>query len=154
QRLDLPDAALVEAVRRAAGLPVADGRILPASSAGLPVAVQTAVDTVREQLATSPFAAPDTEQLGALRLGSREIAAAVRAGALLRVADGIVLAPDADRRAASLLAGLPQPFTVSQARQALDTTRRVAVPLLELLDRRRLTRRLPDDRREVLADDR
>ena len=50
-----------------------------------------------------------------------------------------------------MLAGLPQPFTLSEARQALDTTRRVAVPLLELLDRAGATRRLPDDRRTVRA---
>ena len=36
-----------------------------------------------------------------------------------------------------------------RARQALRTSRRVAVPLLELLDRRGLTRRLADDRREI-----
>ena len=36
---------------------------------------------------------------------------------------------------------LPQPFTVSEARRALGTTRRVAVPLLEQLDARRVTRR-------------
>jgi selenocysteine-specific elongation factor len=39
---------------------------------------------------------------------------------------------------------LPQPFTVSQARRALDTTRRVAVPLLEHLDRAGLTERLDE----------
>jgi selenocysteine-specific elongation factor len=48
-----------------------------------------------------------------------------------------------------VLAGLPQPFTLSQARQALGTTRRVAVPLLELLDARGLTRRRPDATRTV-----
>ncbi|MEV7968729.1 SelB C-terminal domain-containing protein [Sphaerisporangium sp. NPDC088356] len=63
---------------------------------------------------------------------------------MLRVADGIVLLPGADRRAAGLLTGLPQPFTVSQARQALGTSRRVAVPLLEHLDRLGLTVRSED----------
>jgi selenocysteine-specific elongation factor len=48
-----------------------------------------------------------------------------------------------------VLAALDRPFTLSEARQALDTTRRVAVPLLELLDRRGVTRRGPDDRRTV-----
>ena len=57
--------------------------------------------------------------------------------------------PDAPRRALEVLAGLPQPFTLSEARRALNTTRRVAVPLLELLDRTGRTRRLPDDRRTV-----
>jgi selenocysteine-specific elongation factor len=55
-----------------------------------------------------------------------------------------VLLPGADARAAELLSRLPQPFTVSQARRALDTTRRVAVPLLEHLDRAGLTERLDE----------
>ncbi|HEV2888074.1 MAG TPA: SelB C-terminal domain-containing protein [Jatrophihabitans sp.] len=44
---------------------------------------------------------------------------------------------------------LPQPFTASQARQALRTTRRVALPLLERLDAAGLTVRLDDSRRAV-----
>jgi selenocysteine-specific elongation factor len=60
-----------------------------------------------------------------------------------------VLAPGADDAAAGVLARLPQPFTTAQARQALDTTRRVAIPLLEYLDRASVTRRLPDDRRTL-----
>jgi selenocysteine-specific elongation factor len=68
---------------------------------------------------------------------------------VLRVADGVVLLAGADRRAAEVLGGLPQPFTTSEARQALRTSRRVVIPLLELLDRGHLTRRLPDDRRTV-----
>jgi selenocysteine-specific elongation factor len=47
------------------------------------------------------------------------------------------------------LSELPQPFTLSEARQALNTTRRVAVPLLELLDKTGVTRRQADDRRTV-----
>ena len=48
-----------------------------------------------------------------------------------------------------MLAGLPQPFTTAEARKALGTTRRVAIPLLEFLDRARITERLPDDRRRL-----
>ncbi|WP_084556690.1 SelB domain-containing protein [Couchioplanes caeruleus] len=51
----------------------------------------------------------------------------------------------------STLAGLAQPFTLSEARRALDTTRRVAVPLLQLLESRRASRRLPDSRRTLLS---
>ncbi len=50
-----------------------------------------------------------------------------------------------------MLAGLPQPFTTAEARKALGTTRRVAIPLLEFLDRARITERLPDDRRRLRA---
>jgi selenocysteine-specific elongation factor len=118
-------------------------------AAGLPDAVARAVEQVRADLAERPFAAPEAARLAELGLGSRQIAAAVRAGALLRLADTVVLAPDAVDVATAVLAKLPQPFTLSDARQALSTTRRVAVPLLELLDRHHRTRRLPDDRRVV-----
>ncbi|WEL94265.1 SelB C-terminal domain-containing protein, partial [Tsukamurella tyrosinosolvens] len=104
---------------------------------------------VERRLAEAPFAAPEADDLAALRLGARELAAAERAGRLLRLADGIVLAPRAPALAMRDLARLPQPFTVSQARQALGTSRRVAVPLLELLDGRGWTRRLDAGRREV-----
>ena len=60
-----------------------------------------------------------------------------------------MLAPGADAYAARTLARLPQPFTAAEARQALGTTRRVAIPLLEFLDRAGITQRLPDDRRRV-----
>jgi selenocysteine-specific elongation factor len=68
---------------------------------------------------------------------------------VLRPAPGIVLPAGAAETAATWLAGLPQPFTTSEARVRLGTTRRVVLPLLEHLDRRGLTRRLPDDRRTV-----
>jgi selenocysteine-specific elongation factor len=74
---------------------------------------------------------------------------AARAGALVRLADGVVLAPGALERAVEVLAGLTQPFTTSEARQALDTSRRVALPLLLALDQQGATQRLPDDRRAV-----
>ena len=115
----------------------------------LPEQVLTAVRLLRGDLAGQPFAAPEAARLRELGLDSRALAAAARAGLLLRVADQVVLAPGADREAARILAGLPGPFTAAEARQLLRTTRRVAIPLLEYLDRRGLTRRLPDDRRTV-----
>jgi selenocysteine-specific elongation factor len=65
----------------------------------------------------------------------------------LKVSDEIVLLPEADARAAEILARLRQPFTLSEARRALGTTRRVAVPLLEHLDRLGCTVRVDDNRR-------
>ena len=100
-------------------------------------------------LARDPFLAPEAGRLRELGLDSRAIAAAARAGLLLRVTEQIVLAPDAQTSAARLLAGLPQPFTATEARQVLGTTRRVAIPLLEHLDRAGVTQRLPDDRRRL-----
>jgi selenocysteine-specific elongation factor len=120
-----------------------------APAASLPPRVASAVQTVLNDLAAAPFAAPDGERLRELGLDARALAAAARAGLLLRIADLIVLAPGADKEAARVLAGLPQPFTTSQARQALATSRRVAIPLLEYLDRARVTERLPGDLRRL-----
>ncbi|MFF0317770.1 selenocysteine-specific translation elongation factor [Micromonospora sp. NPDC005252] len=150
QRLALPDRALVEALIRPP-LRVHGGRIGTAAVDTLPEPVARAVQRVRAEYADRPFRAPEADRLVDLGLGPREIGAAVRAGALLRLADTVVLLPDALDAAVTVLAGLPQPFTLSAARQALDTTRRVAVPLLELLDRRGVTRRLPDDARVVVT---
>ena len=124
----------------------------PARTAGqLPQKIADAVLAVLDDLADDPFAAPDTERLRALGLDARALAAAARVGLLLRVADLVVLAPGADKAAAGVLAGLEQPFTTSQARQALRTSRRVVIPLLEYLDRARVTERLPGDLRRVRA---
>jgi selenocysteine-specific elongation factor len=145
RRLGLPDRVLVEALVRAP-LTLKAGRIV-AGDNGLPNDVAQAVDRVRADLRERPFAAPDAARLSELGLGPKQLGAAVRAGALLQLDHAVVLAPDALDAAVSILAGIPQPFTISDARQALDTTRRVAVPLLEHLDRAGRTRRLPDDRR-------
>ncbi|MFE1880432.1 selenocysteine-specific translation elongation factor [Streptomyces diastatochromogenes] len=150
RRLRLPTAGVVDLLAGAASLPVVEGRVCsPGSRAVLPEPVEAAVAALAAELRAAPFAAPDAVRMAELRLGAKELAAAVRAGRLLKVADGVFLLPDGDRRAAEVLGELPQPFTLSQARQALRTTRRVAVPLLELLDRRGVTERLPDSTRRV-----
>jgi selenocysteine-specific elongation factor len=120
-----------------------------AGAQALPAQVAAAVQSLRADLAASPFRAPEAGRLRELGLDRKAIAAAARAGLLLRITPELVLAPGADVQAARVLAGLPQPFTTAQARQALDTTRRVAIPLLEFLDRASVTQRLPDDRRMV-----
>ncbi|WP_435587458.1 selenocysteine-specific translation elongation factor [Micromonospora aurantiaca (nom. illeg.)] len=148
-RLDLPDRALVTALLRPP-LRLRDGLVTAAGQGTLPDPVARAVDRVRAEYGDRPFQAPEAHHLADLGLGPREIGAAVRAGALLKLAENVVLLPGAPDDAVRVLAGLPQPFTLSAARQALGTTRRVAVPLLELLDRRGATRRLPDDAREVV----
>jgi selenocysteine-specific elongation factor len=116
---------------------------------GLPEPVADAVAALRADLAAAPFLAPDAGRLAELGLHPRAVAAAARAGLLLRVSDQIVLAPGAAEQAAGILAGLPQPFTTAEARKALGSTRRVVIPLLEYLDRAGVTQRLPDDRRLV-----
>lgn len=147
--LKLPERSLVRALV-VAPLAVRAGRVVRADQpAALPPPVAAAVEKIRAELAASPFTAPDADRLAELGLGPRELAAAVRAGVLVRIADGVVLLPDSVQDAATALGALAQPFTVSEARQALGTTRRVALPLLDLLDRQGRTERLPDDRRSI-----
>ncbi len=145
RELDLPAAELVPGLVRPP-LALRDGRVVEAT-AGLPPHVQRAVDGIRARLVAEPFAAPEAGELVAAGLGSRELAAAVRDGRLVRIAEGVYLAPGVAEEARTRLAALPQPFTLSQARQAWGTSRRVAVPLAEWLDARGITRRLPDNTR-------
>ena len=81
------------------GLEVADGLVRQPDK-GLPPRVDKAVRTLEEWLAAEPFRAPEADELAELKLGTRELAAAVRAGRLTRIADGVVLGGDAFDRAA------------------------------------------------------
>ena len=144
--LPSPDlvAALVEPPLR-----VSSGRVYDGRAGDLPTPLLEAVAALRQDLTEAPFAAPEAARLEALGLDARSLAALVRSGHLLRLSDTIVLLPGADAQAAAILAGLPQPFTASEARAALGSTRRVVLPLLSHLDRTGLTTRLPDDRRRT-----
>ncbi|MBO0826065.1 MAG: SelB C-terminal domain-containing protein, partial [Actinobacteria bacterium] len=169
-QLGLPDRGLVEALATwrpgaspAGGSPAGlvqlrGGYLQPADGpgsgpnpglAGLPAQVAAAVQAVLADLAEAPFSAPDRERLRELGLDPKAAAAAERAGLLCRLPGDVVLPADAAMRATGILAGLPQPFTASQARQALGSSRRVVIPLLEWLDREGVTRRHPDDSRTI-----
>ncbi len=119
----------------------------------LPDELRLALDALRADLAEAGFRAPDAERLSALGLGRQDVARLARDGHVLSLADGVVLLPGTDLAAYVVLGGLPQPFTTSQARRALGTSRRVVLPLLAHLDRTHRTVRLPDDTRRVIRND-
>jgi selenocysteine-specific elongation factor len=150
QRIGLPAAELLPPLTLGTGLQLVDG-VIRQPGTNLPARVDKSVRTVEERLAVEPFRAPEADELADLELGPRELAAAIRAKRLTRIADGVVLGADALDRAAAILARLPQPFTVAEAKRALRTTRRVAVPLLEQLDAQRVTRRAADGTRTVVG---
>lgn len=148
QALGLPDPELVGALV-APPLALDRGRVVEDREHDLPPPLREALEALRDRMADAPFAAPDAHTLRDLGLDARTIGALHRTGHVLRVGDGVVLLPGADDLAARRLAELPQPFTTSQARQALGTSRRVALPLLAHLDRTGRTLRMPDDTRRL-----
>ena len=148
--LRLPEERLLSHVIRGAELEHEGGHIrLPGSQDNLGP-IEPAIVQLERRLSAAAFHAPEADELAALGLGARELAAAERTGRLLRLRDGVVLLPTAPALAMRTLAGLAQPFTTSQARQALDTTRRIAVPLLEHLDSRGWTKRIDAGHRTVV----
>jgi selenocysteine-specific elongation factor len=152
QLLDLPAADLVVAlVAGSAGrLALAGGRIArPAAGPEFPAEVRSALDRLRERLDRHPFDAPDSDQLAAEGLTPAVTAAAARAGVVLRLPGEILVHPRAAELAADALGSLPPTFTLSEARQALGTTRRVAVPLLEHLDTTGRTARVDGSHRRL-----
>ncbi|GAA0936518.1 SelB C-terminal domain-containing protein [Nonomuraea longicatena] len=152
RELGLPDRALAEALAEAAGRG-RGARRLRARGAGLPAALERAVRELEREWARGPFSAPDSGRLAGLGLDARAQVAAEAAGRLTRLAPNVVVAPDALARAAVVLRGLPPVFTAAQARQALGTSRRVVIPLLERLDAGGVTRKWPDGNREFVRRD-
>lgn len=149
--LRLPAPALLGDLCVAAGLQQSAGSIRSAVTAPGLGAAEQAVAALERQLATDPFHAPEADELAELGLGDRELAAAHRHRRLLRLHGGVVLLPTAPAQAMRVLAGLGEgPFTTSEARQALGTSRRTAIPLLEHLDSKGWTRRVDSARREVV----
>lgn len=147
--LDLQEDALLGIAVAAAKVEQADGVLrLPGHKVDLGAA-ETSVAKLEAWLADDPFAAPEADELQELRLGAKQLAAAENAGRLLRLGQGIVLLPGAPEEAKKRIAQLEQPFTLSAARKALSTTRRVAIPLLEYLDEQGITRRLDGGLREL-----
>ena len=147
--LQLPDPDLVAALAAAMGLHLARGGIRrPGRSPGMGAA-GPALQEIETALRANPFAAPERGELARLGLTGRDLAVAVAVGRLIRLEADIVLLPDAPARALQILGRLPQPFTTSQARIALGSTRRVVIPLLEHLDRERVTTRVDENRRQV-----
>jgi selenocysteine-specific elongation factor len=147
--LDLPDVRLVSALL-VPPWTIRNGTIVHSAAPDtLAPAVRAAVEALEARVGGDGFAVPTEEDLAAVGLGTAEVALAVRAGRLVRLAPGVVLLPDTVRRCVGVLAGLPQPFTASQAREALGTTRKVIVPLLEHLAVQGRTRRTPQGQHSV-----
>ena len=110
----------------------------------LPPRLQAAGMRMRSVLSDKPLEppsrvelAPDESSLAALRY-------LVRNGEAVEVGKDLVMSAEGYTQAVSMIQGhlrLRGRATVSELRQVLGTTRRIVVPLLEKLDRERVTRR-------------
>lgn len=149
--LEISDPKLLNLAVAAAKLKSADGVIVDPATVQVADlgAAEPAVARLEARLRVEPFAAPKAGELADAALGVKQLAAAERAGRLLRLEGGIVVLPTAPAEAVARLRTLDQPFTTSQARQALGATRRVAIPVLERLDSLGLTERLDGSLRRV-----
>lgn len=110
-------------------------------------------DALLAELGAEPFNPPRLSQAAERAGASPQLVRSLEAtGVLVRLADDLAVPTGVVDDAAERLRGLHAeqgPFTAAQAKEALGTTRRLAVPLLEHLDKRGLTRRQGDLR--VLA---
>jgi selenocysteine-specific elongation factor len=102
------------------------------------VEVAGVVTAVSGDRTTSP---PTVQELVASGVDRDVIDAAVRAGAVVRVSPQLVVAPELVDRAREVVAGASSGVTVSAFREAIGTSRKYAVPLLEHFDRTGVTRR-------------
>jgi selenocysteine-specific elongation factor len=147
--LDLPDVRLVGALVEPP-LTVRNGVIVHGDAPDtLAPAVRDALAFLDRAHADTSFAPLEADELSRHGLGAAEVAAAARAGRVVRLAPDVVLLAGTVRAAVETLAGLAQPFTAGEAREALGTSRKVIVPLLEHLAREGATRRMPDGRHAV-----
>ncbi|MEX1178924.1 MAG: selenocysteine-specific translation elongation factor [Nitriliruptor sp.] len=129
---------------------VADGRLVRTGAGfAAPGGAEAVVDEQRHRddrlldaLLADPFSPPDlTETARGLGLDHREVNRLVQAGSVVRTGD-LAFASAAIALAVDRLVALEAevgPFTAAQAKRAWGTTRRYAIPLLEHLDRTRVT---------------
>ena len=127
---------------------VVDGHAvrLPSHGTGLPAADREAADLVLEELRQGGSSPPTLSDLSVPIALAK---AMERAGEIVLVSPAIAYTADVwreiEKRVVELVA-TAGPVTVSQVREAIGTTRKYAVPLLETLDASGVTRRNGDAR--------
>jgi selenocysteine-specific elongation factor len=91
---------------------------------------------------------PTVKELTARGFGLELVKAACADGRLVRISPELVLTPELLAQAEALVRDLGRPpgITVSDFRQALGTSRKYALPILEHFDAKGLTRRQGDVR--------
>ena len=118
----------------------------------LPPNLQPVAMKIREALSAKPFDPPARREIESDRNAQRVLRFLIDGGEVIEIASDVVLSRENFERMKNAVADFISkngPATVSELRQALETSRRTMVPFLEKLDRQGVTRRIGDKR--VLA---
>lgn len=121
---------------------------LPAFAPTFTVAQQQQVERLLRQFNESPYTPPMRTEAEAI-VGTEVLGSLIEQGRLVKLGDSVLFLRETyDEALASILAYLRQygKITAAQARDVLGTTRKYALPLLEHMDERRMTRRIGDER--------
>ena len=115
----------------------------------LPAALEAIAETIRQRLNSKSFDPPPRRQLAPDTPTQQALKFLVEQNEIVVISDDVVISRAAYtemKREIAEFITRKGPATVSQLRSAMDSSRRVIVPLLERLDRERFTRRIGDKR--------
>lgn len=114
----------------------------------LPPALQKPADKIRAALNAKPFDPPSVKEIAPDAASQQALRFLLQTGEATEISKELVLLTATYSRAVELIrASLSRaPATASELRQALNTSRRVIIPLLEHLDKVGVTRREGDKR--------
>jgi selenocysteine-specific elongation factor len=111
--------------------------------------LQSASARIRAMLAAKPFDPPSRKDVAPDIASQQALRFLIESGEVFEVSSEIVLAAESAKRATEMVREFIRshgPATVSELRQMLGNSRRVALPLLERLDRDGVTLRQGDKR--------
>jgi len=115
----------------------------------LPARLQPVEKTIREALSAKPFDPPSRGEIELEPDAQHVVRFLIASGEVIEVgSEAILLREDFERMRAKIAEFISRngSATVSELRQALESSRRIMVPLLEKLDREGFTRRIGDKR--------
>ncbi len=115
----------------------------------LPPALQAAGARIRAALAAKELDPPSIKEMAPDTISQQALRFLRESGEVVEISAELVMRSEALSKARKLVSDFIRargPATLSDLRQALGSSRRVTVPLMERLDREKLTRRLGDKR--------
>jgi selenocysteine-specific elongation factor len=120
--------------------------------ASLTPQLERASAAIRSALASKPFDPPSRKEMAQTAEARQALKFFLQKGEAIELSDEVVLGSEAFKKMRDAIVAFIRgrgPATVAELRQALESSRRIMVPLLERLDRDGVTKRVGD--RRILA---